>query len=50
MLLPSGALTLAKESGYRAVRITNLKLMAHIAQTAGRDPWLIRGDPWLIHG
>ena len=26
MLLPSGALTLAKESGYRAVRITNLKL------------------------
>ena len=26
LLLPSGALTLAKESGYRAVRITNLKL------------------------
>jgi len=26
MLLPSGALTLAKESGYRAVRITNLKI------------------------
>ena len=26
MLLPNGALTLAKESGYRAVRITNLKL------------------------
>ena len=26
MLLPNGALTLAKESGYRAVRITNLKI------------------------
>ena len=26
MVLPNGSLTLAKESGYRAVRITNLKI------------------------
>ncbi len=50
MLLPSGALTLAKESGYRAVRITNLNSKRHSPQkTLNLPPRYLRDSSAWSH-